>query len=127
MMNQRDFGGRYGMGYQTAPMPRSACPSTVEKKGTTQTVCADALLLQIDRYSFAMDDTRLYLDTHPDCEEANLYFSKLQKLRTEAIKKYEETTGSLLAYQTSAAGCTDWSWNEGPLPWENQCCNGRRV
>lgn len=115
MINQRDYNNynnRYAASYQRQQ----------QKPSTTQ-----QLLLQIDKYSFAMDDTRLFLDTHPECEEARIYFLKMKKLRQEAIHKYEETVGSMLSYQYSDAGCSDWSWNEGPLPWDNQCCNGRRV
>ena len=81
----------------------------------------------IDQASFAMDDTRLFLDTHPDCSEAMAYYKKMERIRRDAIKEYEMHCGPMLAYQTSEGSMGEWNWNMGPLPWENQCCNGRRV
>lgn len=90
------------------------------------TDCAE-LMDMINKASFAMDDTRLFLDTNPDCVEAMEYFKKMEKIRKEAIKEYECQVGPVVAYQ-SAGDCDDgWLWNKGPLPWENRCCNGRRV
>ena len=85
------------------------------------------LLSIIDKASFAMDDTRLFLDTHPDSKEAAAFFRKMEKIRNEAIKEYEIHCGPMLAYHSSATGDGVWNWNEGPLPWNNECCNGRRV
>lgn len=85
------------------------------------------LLSIIDKASFAMDDTRLFLDTHPDCKEAVAYFKKMEKIRNEAIKEYEIHCGPILSYHTSDAGDGSWNWNEGPLPWNNDCCDGRRM
>lgn len=85
------------------------------------------LLAMIDRASFAMDDTRLFLDTHPDSKEAFAYFKKMEKIRNEAIKEYEIHCGPMLSYHSNATENGVWNWNEGPLPWNNDCCNGRRV
>ena len=85
------------------------------------------LLSIIDKASFAMDDTRLFLDTHPDSKEAVAYFKKMKKIRNEAIKEYEMHCGPMLSYHTSDAGDENWNWNEGPLPWNNDCCDGRRM
>ena len=38
-----------------------------------------ALLKIIYETGFAIDDTVLYLDTHPDCEEALAYYHKMKK------------------------------------------------
>ena len=35
------------------------------------------LLQKINEISFAMDDTRLFLDTHKDCEEALSFYQQL--------------------------------------------------
>lgn len=88
--------------------------------------CAE-LLDAINKASFAMDDTRLFLDTHPDCTEALEYFNKMESIRNEAIKEYEQHVGPVLAYRHAGDFDNGWLWNQGPLPWENACCNGRRV
>lgn len=90
-------------------------------------VDAGNLLDVINKASFAMDDTRLFLDTHPECEEAKDYFRKMEKIRNEAIREYERHFGPILAYHSGRENCEEWDWTKGPLPWESQCCNGRRV
>ncbi len=75
----------------------------------------DELMDLITKVSFAMDDTRLFLDTHPDCHEAMEYFNKMKLLRYALIKEYTERFGSLVAYYPSE--CDPWDWNAKPLPW----------
>lgn len=69
----------------------------------------------ITKVSFAMDDTRLYLDTHPECMDAIEYFKKLQIIRHGLMKEYTERFGTIYSY--NMGDCDNWSWNEGPLPW----------
>lgn len=38
-----------------------------------------SLMKIITQASFALDDTRLFLDTHPNCQEAILYYNKMQE------------------------------------------------
>ena len=37
-------------------------------------ICKHPLMMRIAEISFTMDDLRLYLDTHPNCKEALVYF-----------------------------------------------------
>lgn len=76
----------------------------------------ECLQRKIDIISFHMDDTRLFLDTHPDCEEAMCYFEKLHKTRTELMNEYLCKYGPLSAYQYKQ--CDKWAWAKGPQPWE---------
>lgn len=85
------------------------------------------LKCMIDQISFAMDDTRLFLDTHPDCKEALDYYKKMKKMRKEAIDEYKKHCGAMLAYEAEEDDCGTWNWVNGPLPWENMNCNGRRM
>ena len=39
------------------------------------------LLHKINEASFAMDETRLFLDTHPKCEEALAYYNNMCHIR----------------------------------------------
>ena len=73
---------------------------------------------QIDAVSFAMDELRLFLDTHPDDAEALALFSELMQNRRELVEKYTEKYGPLESYflNTSAG----WTWNSGPMPWERE-------
>ena len=45
------------------------------------------LLDWINVVSFAVDDVKLFLDTHPYDEEALLYFDEFKKQRVQAMKE----------------------------------------
>ena len=75
----------------------------------------EELLDLLTKVSFAMDDTRLFLDTHPNCQEAMSYFHKMKHLRHEILKEYTERFGSMVAYYP--ADCDPWDWNDKPHPW----------
>lgn len=64
---------------------------------------------------FCAVDMMLYLDTHPDDEEARNYFNQCTQLYRNAKAAYENQYGSLSAFRNSEDG---WMWNEGPMPWE---------
>ena len=50
--------------------------------------CRRDLLEQINRASFAVDDVKLFLDTHP-CDSAALeYFHEYNKIRNQAMREY---------------------------------------
>lgn len=80
----------------------------------------DKLMKTITQASFAMDDVRLYLDTHPNCQEALEYYAKAKKVRKKAWKLYTENFGPLSMYEVD----TDehWDWNKGPMPWKGGNC-----
>ena len=46
------------------------------------------LLNYIDAVSFALIDTNLYLDTHPNDKKAMDHFNQYQKARKQALKGY---------------------------------------
>ena len=71
--------------------------------------------MAITKVSFAMDDTRLYLDTHPECMEALEYFKKLQMIRHGLIKEYTERFGTIYSYNIGDSD--NWNWNYGEYPW----------
>jgi spore coat protein JB len=123
--NNPAFQSRMPYGRMQQPQAGCGCSNVVAENTCKKS--AKQLLDTIDKVSFAMDDTRLFLDTHPDCSEAKAFFKKMEKIRREAIHDYENNFGPMLAYQTSDASDEVWSWNEGPLPWNNKCCSGRRV
>lgn len=81
------------------------------------------LLDVIDKTSFAMDDTRLFLDTHPDSREALSFFSRMQELRKKAVREYTDTYGPISSYDV--APCDMWKWNMGPWPWQAAFYEGR--
>lgn len=70
----------------------------------------------IDMASFAMDDARLFLDTHPNNAEAMAYYEKHRCIREHALHNYTEQCGPMCSYDVNASNY--WTWNCGPWPWE---------
>ena len=50
----------------------------------------------IQQYGFALDEIRIYLDTHPNCKNGLEYFQKYKKLQQEAVSEYNQK--SLLSH-----------------------------
>ena len=81
-------------------------------------------LKNVQRYSFAVTEAALFLDTHPDCSEALAYYNKYKKLpfctnqRTHNIHfaQYRGKYGPLSI--SSDANEKAWQWANGPWPWE---------
>ena len=73
----------------------------------------------IGAVSFALDDLRLYLDTHPDCSEALSCYTEYMKRRHELVAAYTQQYGPLDSYYVDTEnGC--WNWNDGPMPWKGE-------
>ena len=74
----------------------------------------EELMMKIKSYNFAIIELGLYLNTHPDDEEAlclhNAYTKKLKDLKD----KYQKVYGPLSIYYP----CNKWRWLEEPWPWE---------
>ena len=80
------------------------------------------LLCLINRVSFAVDDVRLFLDTHPCDANALAYFHEYSKLRNQALKEYAKYYGPLTV-DTTMTSCTDrWNWINEPWPWQEGGC-----
>ena len=59
----------------------------------------------ITEVSFALDDISLYLDTHPECQQA--------------VREYTTAYGPLNRYQVNDDNYFDWV--DKPWPWEREC------
>ena len=55
--------------------------------------CKKELLEWINIVSFAVDDVKLFLDTHPNCTEALEFFDEFKKQRVQALKEYAMIRG----------------------------------
>ena len=53
------------------------------------------LLDHINQVSFAVDEAKLYLDTHPCDPEALAYFKEYSQKRNKALKEYARIYGPL--------------------------------
>lgn len=74
-----------------------------------------ALLRQLQALDFALQDTILYLDTHPDDPKALEYYRDIRARAAETRRMFEMLCGPLEAQ--NAAG-RSWEWINMPWPWE---------
>lgn len=84
--------------------------------------CRKDLMNHINEVSFAVDDVKLFLDTHPDNEDALQYFQEFSRMRNQALKEYASYYGPL-TIDTTVSSCLDqWSWIDEPWPWQKGGC-----
>lgn len=88
----------------------------------TNKPCRKDLLQWINVVSFAVDDVKLFLDTHPDNQEALNYFHEYNQLRNQALREYSQHYGPL-TLDSASASCSDrWNWINEPWPWQEGGC-----
>lgn len=84
----------------------------------------NALMRNIQAYSFAVLEVSLFLNNHPCDSEALAYYEKYNALLKEATEAYECSFGPLT--HRGVKGDT-WTWVRDPWPWEidNSNCTVR--
>ena len=80
------------------------------------------LMAFINEVSFAVYETLLYLDTHPEDQDALQYFNTHNRLRNRALKAYEESFGPLVIAVADESCSHSWEWVNQPWPWEGGAC-----
>ena len=75
----------------------------------------------INEVSFAVDDIKLYLDTHPDDEKALDFFKEKSMIRNEALKAYAAQYGPLTIDTGNDTCSRQLDWVMQPWPWEGVC------
>lgn len=78
----------------------------------------DGALTELQALEFVVTELGLYLDTHPDDEEAFYVYKQYVDLEKEARRKYVENQGPLT--QTDSAKSERYSWVKSPWPWQPQ-------
>lgn len=71
----------------------------------------NGLLLEIQKISFAMDELRLYIDTHPSNDEAIALFNEYAIKRKELVEKYNTEIAPLGGYDAECGN--EWRWGRG--------------
>ncbi len=74
------------------------------------------MMRRLQVQSFALDDIRLYLDTHPDDQNAMAYYHKYLHLREQTVAEYVKRFGPLNSLQVESD--SRWTWVDEPWPWE---------
>ncbi len=78
----------------------------------------DYLLKQLTILDFMAVDLQLYLDTHPDDEEALEKYNQTV-MQADAIRaEYENKFGPLFSFRS--VGGKSYRWLDEPWPWENK-------
>lgn len=98
-----------------------------QNRGQSQTRSCpnrESLLNTINEHSFAIDDLLLYLDTHPDDQEAMRHFHEQLDRRKEALSLYAANYGPLTIDTADDTNSCSWEWAMQPWPWEGSCRGG---
>ena len=77
----------------------------------------EMLLKKINEVSFAVDDILLFLDTHPDCQEALDFYRQNVAIRKEALSEYARLYGPLTIDTADDSCSRSWEWIQQPFPW----------
>ena len=77
------------------------------------------ILLEIQKYGFAMWDLNLYLNTHPTDRNVMMLFDQYRGSYKKAVEDYQKKFGAL-SVKDSDANSGYWGWNKGPWPWEGE-------
>lgn len=84
--------------------------------------CRKELMHKINVASFAVDDAKLFLDTHPCDKKAMECFNEFQQIRNRALKEYARYYGPLTIDTADVNECDRWNWINEPWPWQEGGC-----
>lgn len=73
------------------------------------------LLREIQLCTFLLVEANLYLDTHPEDQEALKFYEKHSKRLKELRGEYEEKFGPIAKGED---GRIRWAWGDEPWPWQ---------
>lgn len=76
------------------------------------------LMRDVQIVSFLVKDAQLFLDTHPNDEQALSFFDYYNKLLAALTADYESKFGPLTIHGVNSAN--EWTWINEPWPWEKE-------
>jgi spore coat protein JB len=76
-----------------------------------------AMLLEIQQLQFIAIELNLYLDTHPDDQQALMSYNSIVPQLKQSIASYEQLYGPLFHFGLSTSQLT-WQWINSPWPWD---------
>ena len=79
----------------------------------------ESLMREIMALDFALNDLKLYLNTHPDDERSIELFNKISTKSKELFDTYQSMYGPLIAEMYTGSEGT-WDWIESPWPWNKK-------
>ena len=83
---------------------------------TAPSSLVETAALELQALCFVLTELGLYLDTHKNDEEAFRLFRQYSKMLKEGTQRYEAAYGPLKLH--SAGNFDQFTWLNGPWPWE---------
>ena len=74
-------------------------------------------LVNLMALQFALIELNLFLDTHPNCQDALCDFNEYAEKFDAAVCAYEKKNGPLFNFGLSESGYP-WQWATNPWPWD---------
>lgn len=81
----------------------------------TKCNCKETMRL-LRAFDFAILETALFLNAHPDHEEALAYYCELREKYDKLYAEYTENCGPLTIHTNDNK--SSWDWVKTPWPWE---------
>lgn len=75
-------------------------------------------LQDIRRRQFALIDAGMYLNSHPDDQNALQYYRTMRRQKEQADAAYQKHFGALTLSQAGQG--ERWDWIDDPWPWEGE-------
>jgi spore coat protein JB len=72
---------------------------------------------ELQTVDFVLLELTLYLDTHPDDQQALAQFAQFQRRKRVLMQQFEMSFGPLQEFGNSPTGQT-WTWSSSPWPWQ---------
>lgn len=91
----------------------TAAAAQPSRSGNTKAQAAQ----QLAQSCFAVHEAVLYLDTHPDDQNALEYYRRKQQQMMQAAENYQKVVGPIRACAVDTSSGS-WRWVETPWPWE---------
>lgn len=79
------------------------------------------LLHEVGILEFIVVELTLYLDTHPEDQEAMEYFHHYNRLCNQAKKEYSARFEPLEVEFMDTDHGDKWKWSTSKMPWEGGC------
>ena len=85
------------------------------------------LLKRLQSYNFAAYDMLLYLDTHPEDQDALAVFRDVVRQRKQTLSEFAEqfyplTPDCMAEIYEKEPSSSCYCWQKGAAPWEGVCC-----
>ncbi|MBW8349111.1 spore coat protein CotJB [Bacillus sp. IITD106] len=75
------------------------------------------LMQELQEVDFVIVELALYLDTHPNDQEAIQQYNAYVQMKNNVKNQFEKEFGALTSFGSSYSKYP-WDWKEAPWPWQ---------